>query len=250
MKVLQLHACLGGGVINATQLRRQKRNWIVPIRQLKENYDYTSKGFIARIRSDKDEGEPLYYSLHGPGADEKPAHLFVVEETTGLVHVEGTLDREEREMYILSGVARFRNGSIAETKVDLRFVVADENDNPPVFIQTLPASVNESSPAGTLVAMVTAIDADKPNTSYSKVAYSIKKQEPSDGADFFYIDRHSGAIYVKEETLDRERQSSYVLTIKAADMDGASGGNTGTTTVNVKVLDINDNMPTLEKDEV
>lgn len=33
-------------------------------------------------------------------------------------------------------------------------------------------------------------------------------------------------------------------------MDGAPSGNTGTTTVNVKVADINDNMPTLEKDEV
>ena len=33
-------------------------------------------------------------------------------------------------------------------------------------------------------------------------------------------------------------------------MDGAPGGNTATTTVKIHVLDINDNMPTLEKDEV
>lgn len=33
-------------------------------------------------------------------------------------------------------------------------------------------------------------------------------------------------------------------------MNGHPGGLTGTGTVTVKVLDINDNMPTLEKDEV
>lgn len=33
-------------------------------------------------------------------------------------------------------------------------------------------------------------------------------------------------------------------------MDGAPGGNAGTGTVEIKVLDINDNVPTLEKDEV
>lgn len=33
-------------------------------------------------------------------------------------------------------------------------------------------------------------------------------------------------------------------------MDGAPGGNTGTGTMHVIVVDINDNKPTLEKDEV
>lgn len=33
-------------------------------------------------------------------------------------------------------------------------------------------------------------------------------------------------------------------------MDGAPGGNTGTATNHVKVEDINDNIPTLEKDQV
>ena len=33
-------------------------------------------------------------------------------------------------------------------------------------------------------------------------------------------------------------------------MDGASSGNTGTTQVKIQVVDINDNLPVLEKDEV
>lgn len=43
---------------------------------------------------------------------------------------------------------------------------------------------------------------------------------------------------------------SYTLIVQGVDMDGAPSGNTGTGTVEVKVLDINDNVPTLEKDEV
>ncbi|XP_037626194.1 desmoglein-2-like [Sebastes umbrosus] len=204
---------------------------------------------LLNIRSDRDEEQILYYTLLGPGASERPLNLFVVEEATGLVHVRGTLDREERETYILKGVARFHNGSVAEGSIDLKFDVDDENDNPPVFVPVPPATVSESSPAGTLVGTITATDADKANCSNSKIAYSIEKQEPSDGTDLFSIDRDTGNIYVKENTLDRETQSSYILTVKGSDMNGAPEGNTGTGTIHVKVVDINDNVPTLDKDQ-
>lgn len=42
----------------------------------------------------------------------------------------------------------------------------------------------------------------------------------------------------------------YTLIVQGVDMDGAPNGNTGTGTVEIKVLDINDNVPTLEKDAV
>ncbi|KAL7396750.1 hypothetical protein ABVT39_011125 [Epinephelus coioides] len=90
---------------------------------------------------------------------------------------------------------------------------------------------------------------EKANCLHSKIAYSLVKQEPSDGQNVFYIDRETGSIYVKENTIDRETQSSYTLTVEGTDLDGAPGGNTGTGTIHVKVVDINDNVPELEKDE-
>lgn len=57
---------------------------------------------------------------------------------------------------------------------------------------------------GTLVGRIQATDADKANTSHTKIAYSIEKQEPYHGAQLFYIDRNTGSIFVKEATLDRE----------------------------------------------
>lgn len=45
-------------------------------------------------------------------------------------------------------MARFHNGSVAEGRIDLRFDVGDENDNPPVFVPVPTATINESSPIG------------------------------------------------------------------------------------------------------
>ncbi|XP_049444550.1 cadherin-4-like, partial [Epinephelus fuscoguttatus] len=244
-----LWGCLGDNGASVPQLRRQKRDWVVPTKKLFENYVYPPDQHVARIRSDWDSEQNLHYTLLGPGASKEPVNLFVVDEFSGLVYVRGTLDREERETYILTGVATFSNGSTAENRIDLRFDVEDDNDNPPVFVPVPPATVQESSPPGTLVGRITATDADKANCSHSKIAYSLVKQEPSDGRNVFYIDRETGSIYVKENTLDRETQSSYTLTVEGTDMDGAPGGNTGTGTIPVKVVDINDNVPELEKDE-
>ena len=42
----------------------------------------------------------------------------------------------------------------------------------------------------------------------------------------------------------------YTITVEATDMGGAPGGLKGTGEVTIKVLDINDNAPELEQDEV
>ncbi|KAM4629815.1 desmoglein-2.1-like [Polymixia lowei] len=229
-------------------LSRQRRDWVVPAKKLKENQDYT-KSVVAQIRSDTDKQETMYYTLLGHGASKDPINVFYVEENTGLVYLRKILDREEKDVYVLTGVARFRNGTVAEGEINLKMEVEDENDNSPIFLPTPTARVNESSPPGTLVAQVRATDADQLDCPHSKIAYSIEKQEPSDGSNHFSINKDNGNIYVKDATLDRERVSSYVLTIKGTDMYGAPGGNTGNTTVDVKVVDINDNKPTLDKDE-
>lgn len=47
-----------------------------------------------------------------------------------------------------------------------------------------------------------------------------------------------------------QKQSFYTLTIKATDMGGAPAGKTGTGKQLIKILDINDNTPSLDKDAV
>lgn len=47
-----------------------------------------------------------------------------------------------------------------------------------------------------------------------------------------------------------QKTPSYVLTVEGADLYGAPGGNTGTGTVIVNLLDVNDNVPTLTQEQV
>ncbi|XP_028258908.1 desmoglein-2-like isoform X2 [Parambassis ranga] len=92
-------------------------------------------------------------------------------------------------------------------------------------------------------------DKDQPGTINSQISYTIISQEPRSTGHMFTLDKMSGKLYVKEPTLDRETHDFYKLIIKVTDMGGAEGGLTGTGTVEIKVLDINDNLPTLEKSE-
>uniref|UniRef100_A0A3Q3XL52 Cadherin domain-containing protein n=1 Tax=Mola mola TaxID=94237 RepID=A0A3Q3XL52_MOLML len=99
---------------------------------------------------------------------------------------------------------------------------------------------------GTVVMKVIATDDDQVNTLHTKIFYSIVEQ--ANTAGFFRINSQTGDVTVQRNTLDREKQDTYKLTIKAADLDGRAGGNTGTGEILIKILDINDNIPTLEKE--
>lgn len=48
----------------------------------------------------------------------------------------------------LSGVAKYRDGTLAEKNLHIRFKIVDENDNSPVFGIIEPGQVRELSPAG------------------------------------------------------------------------------------------------------
>ncbi|XP_031430702.1 desmoglein-2-like, partial [Clupea harengus] len=231
-----------------SQLKRQKREWIISPKLLTENEDHRHLDFVAKIRSDRDDGLPVFYYLKGPGADENPVNLFIVNKD-GLVKINGILDREQQSEYNMTGYAAFKeNDSLAEAPIAVNIKVQDMNDNAPVLPQLPTVSIYEDSPEGTFVAQVHAMDADEPGTAHVAIAYSVVKQEPEDGKIHFRADKATGKIYVQSE-IDREKTSSYILTVQAADMGGELGGLTGTSTMMVHILDVNDIVPKLEKDE-
>lgn len=47
-----------------------------------------------------------------------------------------------------------------------------------------------------------------------------------------------------------QKTDQYILTVKGQDLYGRPQGNTGSGTVTINILDVNDNAPTLEKEEV
>lgn len=53
----------------------------------------------------------------------------------------------------------------------------------------------------------------------------------------------SGILRTAVPDLDRETQDQYLVVLQAKDMGGHLGGLSGTTTVTVKLTDVNDNPP-------
>ncbi|KAF0046915.1 hypothetical protein F2P81_000548 [Scophthalmus maximus] len=244
---LQCAPVPAGAEGNGPQLQRQRREWIIAPRKLKEEHDYTGLEFIARIRSDKDYDRKVTYELTGPGVDESPLNVFSVDPITGYVKIHAILDREKIAFYHLKGVAKFSDGSYAEKDIDLKISVEDVNDCTPIITAHQVGSVNESSAAGTVVMRVIATDADQNGTAHTQLYYSIAEESNRDG--MFYINTQTGEIFVKQSTLDRETKDTYKLIITASDMNGQGGGNTGQGEIEIKLLDINDNIPTLAKEK-
>uniref|UniRef100_A0A8C5GHN9 Desmoglein-2-like n=1 Tax=Gouania willdenowi TaxID=441366 RepID=A0A8C5GHN9_GOUWI len=227
-------------------LQRNKREWITAPRKLHENHDYTGLAFIAKIRSDKENLREIRYSLTGPGVDEPPTGVFGVDSKTGFVKIFSILDREKIPRYTLKGVATYLDGSRAEKDIYLNITVVDENDCKPVIKTQQVGYVNESSAAGTVVMRVIATDADEEGSINSQIHYSIV-QESNEG-NMFFINSRTGDVIVQRNTLDRETKDTYKLMIKASDLNGQPGGNSGTGEIEINLKDINDNVPTLEKE--
>ncbi|XP_041862511.1 cadherin-24-like isoform X2 [Melanotaenia boesemani] len=92
---------------------------------------------------------------------------------------------------------------------------------------------------GTSVVQVTAVDADDPTYGNSaRLVYGIIQ-----GQDYFSVDPETGVLRTAVPDMDRETQDEYLVILQAKDMGGHLGGLTGTTTVTVKLSDVNDNPP-------
>ncbi|KAF7659578.1 hypothetical protein LDENG_00296480 [Lucifuga dentata] len=150
------------------------------------------------------------------------------------------LDRETRVAYSLT-IEAFDGGIPARTgRLQVNIHVLDENDNPPIFNQTeYQALVPEDAPVMSAVCQVHATDLDTGENG--RVTYEINRRQ-SDSNEVFFINETTGVIYLNKK-LDFEMQSFHELIIRARD-SGAQPEHSSTF-VGVKVLNINDNNPSI-----
>uniref|UniRef100_A0A8C5IRH4 Desmoglein 2 n=1 Tax=Junco hyemalis TaxID=40217 RepID=A0A8C5IRH4_JUNHY len=224
---------------------RQKREWTVPPAFIREEEDNSYKNPIARIHSDlEDTGIVVTYTISGQGVTEPPYGLFVINGKTGDLNITGRVDREKTPILLVRGHALDKNGAKLEEPIDLPIKVVDINDNFPVFShEVFVGSIEELSETGTIVLRINATDADEPNNLNSKIAFRIVSQSPSAA---FSMDKNTGEVRVAKINLDRETQSSYSLVVEAKDRGGEKGGNAATCSLEIKILDVNDNLPVVE----
>ncbi|NXX87685.1 DSG2 protein, partial [Centropus bengalensis] len=234
-----------GVLSHPNSLVRQKREWTVPPAFIREEEDNSYKNPIARIHSDlENTGVVVTYTISGQGVTEPPYGLFVINGKTGDLNITGRVDREKYPVLLLRGHALDKTGAKLEEPIDLPIKIVDINDNFPVFShEVFVGSVEELSETGTIVMRINATDADEPNNLNSKIAFRIVSQSPSAA---FSMDKDTGEVRVARINLDRETQSSYSLVVEAKDRGGEVGGNAATCALEIKILDVNDNLPVVE----
>ncbi|KAA8588924.1 hypothetical protein FQN60_010269 [Etheostoma spectabile] len=146
------------------------------------------------------------------------------------------LDREEQEQ--ISLVLTAVDGGEPQMSGTMLIVITvlDANDNAPVFTQpTYKATVTENSPKGTIVATVTASDADQ--GSNAEITYSITNTLDNIRT-LFDVTKENGEISIIGN-IDFEKSRHFEINVLASD----DGGLTDSCKLIVDVQDVNDNKP-------
>uniref|UniRef100_A0A8D3BAC0 Cadherin 24, type 2a n=1 Tax=Scophthalmus maximus TaxID=52904 RepID=A0A8D3BAC0_SCOMX len=195
---------------------RRRRSWLWNQFFVIEEYRGPEPVLIGRLHTDMDRGD-------------------------GNIHVTKSLDREEKDQYRLVATATDREtGQALEPSSQFIIRVQDINDNPPIFPkEAYVAMVPEMANIGTSVIQVTARDADDPTYGNSaRLVYAVTQ-----GQDCFSVDPQTGVLRTAVPDMDRETRDEYLVVLEAKDMGGHLGGLSGTTTVTVRLSDVNDNPP-------
>ena len=159
--------------------------------------------------------------------------LFLIDSKTGALSLANTLDHDAITKYTITVTAADGDKQPHTATAQVVIYVLDANDNRPLFtLHNYYATIVENSPKGVSVVRVLATDVD-PNP----MTYSIK---PGGDASAFSIDSKNGLV-LTTIPLDRESRDPYVFQVQA--VDGGSPPQTGSATVSVDVLDVNDNSP-------
>ncbi|XP_054424269.1 protocadherin gamma-B7 isoform X11 [Pteronotus mesoamericanus] len=147
-----------------------------------------------------------------------------------------TLDRETQSSHHLILTALDGGDPPQSGTAQIRILVVDANDNPPVFSQDVyRVSLPEDVPPGTPVLRVSAVDQDEgfnAEVTYSFFGVTDKAQH------VFSLDSASGNI-VTQQPLDFEEVERYIMDVEAKDRGSLSTR----CKVIVEVLDKNDNSP-------
>ncbi|KAM4653660.1 protocadherin Fat 2 [Amazona ochrocephala] len=194
--------------------------------------------FLEAFDPDAGSGGEVRYSLIN---DEEM--MFHVDKLTGALRLEKELDYEKKDSYNLTvqvsdGGKPFSRSSLCHLEVNI--IDVNENLHPPRFASfVFKGWVQENSPEGTSVMMVTAKDIDKGKDG--EVQYLLRE---GTGLSVFRIEKDTGTIRTIGP-LDREGASHYWLTVLAFDLGTIPLSSV--TEIYIEVTDTNDNAPQMSR---
>ena len=179
------------------------------------------------------------------------APYFKIDEKEGKLYTDKSLDRDtipgciqsERCVVSLDIAIQSQIGAFFR-KINVDVTIDDVNDNRPQFLQeTDSVEFSESSVVGTYATINGAKDSDVGNYSVQNY-YIATSNVPFDVTLEKYVDGSSVVKIVITGTLDREKTDFYQITVVAE--DGGDPILVGFLTVNVTILDVNDNKPVFD----
>ncbi|XP_042623153.1 protocadherin-15b isoform X10 [Cyprinus carpio] len=183
---------------------------------------------LLNIQATDRERDPITYTiLRGD-----PNNVFEVSQTSGLLFLAKTLDREITDHYTLTVTASDGKPDGTSTAT-VNIVVTDVNDNDPEFDPLLPLNLTvQEGEVNAFVGQVKATDLDLGING--QVRYQLVSHR-----DLFRIST-DGSIFTAVP-LDREERAQYDLVVQAS--DGGKDPRRTTVTLSIKVLDVDDNSP-------
>uniref|UniRef100_A0A8C8S7H2 Protocadherin alpha subfamily C, 2 n=1 Tax=Pelusios castaneus TaxID=367368 RepID=A0A8C8S7H2_9SAUR len=190
--------------------------------------------------SDPDEGsngEVRYsFSSYTP---QKVRQLFTIDPASGEVRVNSTLDYEEASSYEIYVQATDRGPVSMAGHCKVLVNIVDANDNAPkVLLTSLYSPVPENARPETVVALMSVTDQDSGLNKL--VSLSIPPNIPFKLNSF-----KNSYTLVTQGHLDRERASSYNITVTAT--DSGTPPLSSHKVICVDISDINDNPPRFEE---
>lgn len=196
--------------------------------------------FVLRVTSsDDDIGQNAVatYSLpHDAGG------VFAIERVSGNITLQRTLDAEVMSSYTLRVSA---TDGAHDVQGNVEVYVTDVNDNTPVLTKPVSFHFEEMMPAGSLVGVLHATDADI-STPNNKVYFSLKL-----ASSYFDLDSDTGIITSLEElTFDPTVEltslpNRHELVVIVKDL--GTPVRSSEQTVHVNVADYNDHAPVFEQ---
>ncbi|XP_044136942.1 protocadherin gamma-B1-like isoform X1 [Bufo gargarizans] len=152
----------------------------------------------------------------------------------------GPMDREKVSTYNITIVATDRGSPPLSSRTAITLEISDVNDNPPVFTKlTYFAYVQENNLPGASIYSIQAIDLDMGNNA--KIIYSISNVDTDlPVTAYLSINIETGVLYA-QRSFDYEQQNEFLIQVSAR--DNGSPSLSSNITLNIRILDQNDNTP-------
>lgn len=153
------------------------------------------------------------------------------------------LDRESVSEYNISLTARDLGSPPLSTRKTILVQVSDINDNPPRFIQpSYTVYVTENNAPGASICSVTAFDSDSNQNAYLSYSILDGQIQGMPVSTYVSINSDNGNIYALR-SFDYEQLRNFQIRVQA--QDAGFPPLSSNVTVNVFVLDQNDNAPVI-----